>query len=567
VVIDFAQKRNHNMSLGMAFSSLQVLPKHHIWVLKSVFPKEKLAEKFKTDVPWGLRTLISSNQNASTIKAMKAEVVPSILTAKEWSTWQTAAKKIIMNDPLIGFLPSDPDVYTVRETPISYEEKSLGIFRNEKRFYQKIRIVRDFLENGDPESEFFMEMVQYFVDQCTSYQKVTDQVVASFLFVDWLCDKFPFLERPNTVDFKHFYGLMDDVPKTFGAIDDSELKKSFIDNVVTTEDPEKIEQVLISLYPHYLTSYIMDTLREQGRQKVIEDMFRNACRNWRENADLFTYLARTYDRKFWEKKIRIPFETLITSELQLLDFAFNAIEAKKSTNENRKIAKTLTTLLFEERTLFEFLKTANEGSAQRINFIVQRMQGLEQSRKIEVKHAILDKYPDFVFLGEETSSTEVVSSGLLVTKARFLEKQAELDRIMNVDIPENSKEIGEALSLGDLRENSEFKAAKEKQGILNATMMRLTDEISRATVVTQGMVDSSKVSFGTEVVLQNHVSGKEDIYRIFGPWESNPNDHTISYLAPFGAKLLNHKVGERFSFEINEQKYDFTVRKITALQV
>jgi transcription elongation factor GreA len=296
-------------------------------------------------------------------------------------------------------------------------------------------------------------------------------------------------------------------------------------------------------------------------------MFRNACRNWRENADLFTYLARTYDRKFWEKKIRIPFETLITSELQLLDFAFNAIEAKKSTNENRKIAKTLTTLLFEERTLFEFLKTANEGSAQRINFIVQRMQGLEQSRKIEVKHAILDKYPDFVFLGEETSSTEVVSSGLLVTKARFLEKQAELDRIMNVDIPENSKEIGEALSLGDLRENSEFKAAKEKQGILNATMMRLTDEISRATVVTQGMVDSSKVSFGTEVVLQNHVSGKEDIYRIFGPWESNPNDHTISYLAPFGAKLLNHKVGERFSFEINEQKYDFTVRKITALQV
>jgi transcription elongation factor GreA len=498
---------------------------------------------------------------------MKAEVVPSILTAKEWSTWQTAAKKIIMNDPLIGFLPSDPDVYTVRETPISYEEKSLGIFRNEKRFYQKIRIVRDFLENGDPESEFFMEMVQYFVDQCTSYQKVTDQVVASFLFVDWLCDKFPFLERPNTVDFKHFYGLMDDVPKTFGAIDDSELKKSFIDNVVTTEDPEKIEQVLISLYPHYLTSYIMDTLREQGRQKVIEDMFRNACRNWRENADLFTYLARTYDRKFWEKKIRIPFETLITSELQLLDFAFNAIEAKKSTNENRKIAKTLTTLLFEERTLFEFLKTANEGSAQRINFIVQRMQGLEQSRKIEVKHAILDKYPDFVFLGEETSSTEVVSSGLLVTKARFLEKQAELDRIMNVDIPENSKEIGEALSLGDLRENSEFKAAKEKQGILNATMMRLTDEISRATVVTQGMVDSSKVSFGTEVVLQNHVSGKEDIYRIFGPWESNPNDHTISYLAPFGAKLLNHKVGERFSFEINEQKYDFTVRKITALQV
>ena len=97
--------------------------------------------------------------------------------------------------------------------------------------------------------------------------------------------------------------------------------------------------------------------------------------------------------------------------------------------------------------------------------------------------------------------------------------------------------------------------------------MRLTEEISRASVVNQSAVDASKVSFGTEVVLQNHVTGKEDLYRILGPWESDPNDHTISYLAPFGAKLLNHKVGERFTFDINEQRYDFTVTSITALQV
>lgn len=567
VVIDFASKRNHSMSLGMAFSSLQVLPKQHIWVLKSVFAKEKLADKFLSDVPWGLRILITSHANEATLKDMKSEIVPSILDAKQWTTWLAAAKKVLMSDPLIGFLPSDPEVYTVRETPISYEEKSLGIFRNEKRFYQKVRIVREFLENGDPESEFFNEMVRYFKDQCTSYQSVGDQVISSFLFVDYLCDRYPFLERPASVDFKHLYGLMEQVPKVFGAIDDSELKKSFIDNVVNVEDPEQVDKVLISLYPYYLTSYIMDTLREQGRQKVIEDMFRDAVRNYRENADLFTYLARTYDRKFWEKKIKIPFETLITSELQLLDFAFNAIEAKKATNENRKIAKTLTTILFDERLVFEFLKGANEGSAQRVNFIVQRMQGLDPSRKIEVKHEILEKYPEFVFLGEEEAAAEMVSSGLLVTQAKFVEKQQELDRIMNVEIPENSKEIGAALSLGDLRENSEFKAAKEKQGILNATMMRLTDEISRASVVTQEMVDPSRVSFGTEVVMLNNLTGGEDTYRILGPWESNPSENTISYLAPFGAKLLNHTPGERFSFEINEKQYDFTVQSIKALEV
>ncbi len=564
VVIDFASKRNHSMSLSMAFSSLQVLPKHHIWVLKSVFPKEKLTEKFKTDISWGLRTLITSHDNGATLREMKAEIVPSILSAKEWTRWQTQAKKALMNDPLIGFLPSNPDVYTVRETPISYEEKSLGIFRNEKRFYQKVRIVRDFLVTGDPESEFFMEMVQYFKDQCTNYQKVDDQEISSFLFVDYLCDKFPFLERPS-VDFKHLYGMIDRIPTTFKKIEDSELKKLFINNVVDVEEPEMVEKVLVALYPHYLTSYIMDTLHDQGKKKVIEDMFKNAVRNYRENADLFTYLSRTYDQKYWEKKMKVPFESLLTSQLQLLDYAFNAIEARKATTENRKIAKTLTTIIFEERLIFEFLKTANEGAAQRISFIVNRMQGLDIARKVEVKHAILEKFPEFVFLGEEEIHAELVSSGLLVTQAKLIEKQNELERIMNVEIPENSKEIGAALSLGDLRENSEYKAAKEKQGILNVTMIRLTDEISRAAVISPENVDSKKVSFGTEVTLKNNSTNENETYRIFGPWESDPHENTISYLAPFGAELLGHKVGDKFTFEINERNYDYTVISITAL--
>jgi len=81
------------------------------------------------------------------------------------------------------------------------------------------------------------------------------------------------------------------------------------------------------------------------------------------------------------------------------------------------------------------------------------------------------------------------------------------------------------------------------------------------------MVDPSKISYGTQVVLQNNLSGKQETFQIYGPWESNPSENTISYLAPFGAKLLNHTKGERFSFEINEQKYDFTVIAIKALSV
>jgi len=67
--------------------------------------------------------------------------------------------------------------------------------------------------------------------------------------------------------------------------------------------------------------------------------------------------------------------------------------------------------------------------------------------------------------------------------------------------------------------------------------------------------------------LRDNLTGKQETYRILGPWESDPNANTISYLAPFGSKLLNRTKDERFSFSINETEYDFTVISINALTV
>ncbi len=119
-------------------------------------------------------------------------------------------------------------------------------------------------------------MVKYFRDQCVAYQGVTDQVVSSFLLVQYLSDKYPFIAPPENNSFKQLYNMLDSVPRTFQAIEDTEIKKIFIDQVVKTEDPDKVPLVLVSLYPYYLTSYIMDTLREQGKKKVIEDMFKKS---------------------------------------------------------------------------------------------------------------------------------------------------------------------------------------------------------------------------------------------------------------------------------------------------
>ena len=128
------------------------------------------------------------------------------------------------------------------------------------------------------------------------------------------------------------------------------------------------------------------------------------------------------------------------------------------------------------------------------------------------------------------------------------EKKKQLQNIVDVEIPASSKEIGYALSLGDLRENAEYKAAKERQTILNTTATRLQEEIERAMVFDPTTVVISRVSFGTVVTLKNNKENTEETYTILGPWESDPDNFVISYMSPFGNAILNRKVGEELTY-------------------
>ena len=135
-----------------------------------------------------------------------------------------------------------------------------------------------------------------------------------------------------------------------------------------------------------------------------------------------------------------------------------------------------------------------------------------------------------------------------------------------MEIPNNSKEIGEALELGDLKENAEYKAAKEKQTILNATASKLQEDLEKAHVFEKEEINTSQVGFGTKVTLLNTASGKEEHYTILGPWESDPNENIISYLSPFGKNLIGAKTGEKLVFEINEIPYSYKVKGIEAYE-
>jgi transcription elongation factor GreA len=558
IVIDFARDRGHKMSLKMAISSLKTLSRDHIWTLKSIWSKEKLHDKTKSDIPWALKTVIKSFDNKADLKHIKAELVPSVLTVSEWTSWNTQAREILRTDLMFGNDPNDIDAYIVRDRPISMEEKIFNQFKAEKNFHGKVEAIRAFMKDGEPDSEYFAEMFNYFYSYLKSYTAVNEYVLASYIIVKEIITKSPYLNPGMNLSFADLLSEVEDLPGVFQSIKDTQIKHELLIHIKNFA--ANWADSYIQLFPYLLNRTMLDTLSEEGYEDRVRAMIQTIVENYREYRDGFLWVFKNVIEEPWFKDLGYSYEKLLIDLIHLLDVTFREIENHRETTLNRKLNKQVQTILFKEETLTNYLENADEDTLTRIYTLVEDVKDLDPAIKMGMRKKIVDRFPNFKFFGTEEKA--VVTHGLMVTAAQYEAKQHQLQRIMEVEIPTNSKELGFALSLGDLRENAEYKAAKEKQELLNTTVGKLKDELERAQIFNPAYINSSRISFGTVVALHNNKSGSDETYTIMGPWESEPSKNVISYLSPFGNMLLNHKAGDTVDFIINEQDYSYLVKSI-----
>lgn len=137
---------------------------------------------------------------------------------------------------------------------------------------------------------------------------------------------------------------------------------------------------------------------------------------------------------------------------------------------------------------------------------------------------------------------------------------AELTQLKTIERPRISKEIGVAREHGDLRENAEYHAAKEKQGMVEGRITEIEDKLSRADVIDPSTFVGEKVKFGARVALEDADNGKVLKYRIVGPDEADSKKGTISVLSPIARALIGRSVGDEVTVNApgGERVYEIT---------
>jgi transcription elongation factor GreA len=139
------------------------------------------------------------------------------------------------------------------------------------------------------------------------------------------------------------------------------------------------------------------------------------------------------------------------------------------------------------------------------------------------------------------------------------ERVEELERRVRVTL---AKEIGHAASYGDLSDNAELDAAREKQQLLTLEIHRLREKLSKAQIIDDLPIDGSRVAIGTTVTLRNLDSGEESLWTILGEMETDVTRRVISYGAPLARGLLGKEEGDEVTVQLPSGRRRYEILKV-----
>ncbi len=140
--------------------------------------------------------------------------------------------------------------------------------------------------------------------------------------------------------------------------------------------------------------------------------------------------------------------------------------------------------------------------------------------------------------------------------ARLQDEAAELKRELNQDI---HKALEEARAHGDLKENAEYHAAKERQGILNARIAQLEQRIGELSRYSIATIPRDRVGYGSKVEVEDLESGDTEVYELVFPEEADPGKGHVSMTSPLGSAFVNKRVGDEVSVQTPAGRRKFEV--------
>ena len=530
--IDFERKGEHEMAFSYAAEALEALDDEHILAIKHNNPAE-LERLIKEDPAAVVRTTLRS-YGAMPVMRLQETLTPSVFPEAGWKKFWVAARRELKVDASVEIPKKRSDNIVLHKKALAYDDE----------WFKLIADVRDIEGLFDR----FKEILEKKIDTTSDFARETLSNRLAFIIKgapsarpEWKAEGFIYARifgiEPTGLDTaKLIHDLIDgDLVSTLDRLPSRQLQTLL--TILIENDKEAVIATLSEVIPvvsHPVLNEVMAALIAHGAEEEVRKIMSVAVARRTASAPMLLWCQRSTD---WIEKWNL---------ISVGDLAFRIQEVLEvnSAGAMLRAQNQLRERFQQEDWLHAVMDTMTEQ--QRRDFLrrIHEGQGWDALDRKSVLAKVLRKFPELQDIILPPKNATLPKKEIAFTSARsYVNRQKQLERIMTVEIPENSKEIEVARSHGDLRENAEFKYAKERQGLLMAQGAQLAEDLEKVKPTDFSGISIDEAARGTGVVL-SYPGGETETYYLLGAWDQDEALSIISSETRLAKALMGHVAGD-----------------------
>ena len=536
IQINFRGRPSHGLAMKVAAESLELLAADHL-LARWHCERDVIQRQVKEAPAEVVRTALASFGPLPAGALQEKLVQGGVVAEDDWKRFWDAARKVLKADPLVDVPAKRTEPIRLLDRAAGYDATWFDRLSNERDLKTILGKVRELADSpgGAPErtavqNQILANRMAFVLLGATSRQpglKLTGAMLAARLGLspadcDWPAAVREFLRDGAIV------ALLHDLParELPGALE-----------FLWSQDAEGARTALLGQLRHLHYNALqeaMDLLLKNGADEACRQIYAEACATHLVREEMLLWILRHPERReAWDLPLPSVLAPLVVEELEQ-DYMGDRLKTQKLLRGE-----------FEEP---EFLQAVFDGMTPgRQKDFFKRLgstsawPGLDR-QVIQAK--VLKLYPHLqsVITGEGEPEA-VATYGAVTSHRTYREWQEKLEKLINVEIPANSKEIAVARSYGDLSENFEYKAAKDMQRVLMARRAELETMMSRVRPTDFSEVPKGVAGIGSTVALE-YPDGHVDRFHILGEWDQQPEKHIISSNTRLAKALAGRKPGE-----------------------
>lgn len=551
-VIDFQSKPAHTMDLAFAAESLKPISSDHIYARKvsDIEALRQMAALRHLDL---IKLVLQSFGGRATVDQIQQTLVPEVIE-DDWKKWWEAAKRELKKNGhfQVPLKKSEPIVYQARE--VSLQTRFLAEFRAAKGLKARLTVAHEILKSLsdlDDKNAAAKEVILALNTEIATHQRTQPAVALEAIFVrdemrqataappveGELSARTLWLQESAKVG-----AVLEQIP----AAKHRRALQSFKD-----ANPERWPDALLASLNHVsakLAGEVAHALISGGKLDGLKELLARLISQHQAGSDLLLWLAKERSDSFADILGPEVFRAMLT--------------AMERDQFNEKRSNKLRDFILADQTLLvELIGSADLEVIKDLTRALQLSPCFDDMDKRSLLARIVKSYPavQTMISGDQTRQ----ETAFLVSWESLERRKNEYAELVQKAIPANSREIALARSFGDLRENHEYKAAKEMQKILMRRKSELEAQLVRARGSDFANPRTDVVSIGTRVAVADLDHQHAEHFTILGAWDSDPEKGVISYLTPVGQSLLNHKTGDEVEVPVEGGKKRYRIDAIT----